>query len=105
MTTPPNLARLSLAKELVMSDKSYTNIHQAKTHLSKLIERVLNGEEVIIAKAGKPLVKMVPFEDRPTKSKRVGGQLRGKIWIADDFDAPDPELESLFYDGPIFPKV
>lgn len=87
-----------------MSDNSYTNIHQAKTHLSKLIEKALNGEEVIIAKAGKPLVKMIPFEATHPKPKRVGGQLRGKIWIADDFDAPDPELESLFYDGPVFPK-
>ena len=87
-----------------MNTNEPINIHQAKTHLSRLIQRALDGEEVVIAKAGKPLVKLVaiqPDEDKPTR--RIGGELAGQIWIADDFDAPDPELEALFYDGPIFP--
>lgn len=59
-------------------------IHQAKTHLSKLIQDVINGEEVIIAKGSKPLVKLVMIESPP--SKRKIGSLKDKIKIADDFD-------------------
>jgi prevent-host-death family protein len=65
------------------------NIHDAKTHFSKLINRVLEGEEMIIAKGGKQLVKMVPFEEQD--SPRRGGQFKGLIEIADDFDAPLPD--------------
>lgn len=64
------------------------NIHEAKTHFSKLIQSVLEGEEVVIAKAGQPLVRMVPL--LPSKKNRFG-TLKGKIKIADDFDAPLPE--------------
>ncbi len=72
-----------------------TNIHDAKTHLSHLVERALAGEDVIIARAGTPLVRLTPveFDNRP----RQGGQLHAKLWIAEDFDAPDPEIEKLFY--------
>ena len=60
------------------------NIHEAKTNLSKLIKKVVNGEEVIIAKGNKPLVKMVFIEgDKP---KRKLGTAKGKIKIAADFD-------------------
>jgi prevent-host-death family protein len=62
------------------------NIFEAKTQLSKLIERAEKGEEVIIARAGKPVVRLTRFE-APKKPFRFGG-LKGKIWIADDFDAP-----------------
>ena len=61
-----------------------TNIHQAKTHLSRLIERVLEGEEIIIGKWGKPVAKLVPFE--PNTGSRRGGQWRGKVKMAPDFD-------------------
>ncbi len=71
------------------------NIHLAKTHLSELITRALAGEDVQIARAGHPLVRLVPIEQ--DMQPRQGGQMRGKIWIADDFDAPDPEIEKLFY--------
>ena len=70
------------------------NIHQAKAHLSRLIELALAGEEVQIARSGQPLVRLVPVQ--PETQPRRGGQLQGKIWIAEDFDAPDPELERLF---------
>ena len=72
------------------------NIHHAKTHLSKLIEAVLNGEEVVIAKAGEPKVKLVPAN---LKEKRKGGQLKGKIWLADDWDSKETneEIAKLFY--------
>ena len=71
-----------------------TNIHQAKTHLSKLIERVLQGEEVIIGKAGKPVARLVPYErdERP----RVGGHWRGRVKMAADFDQLPAGLERLF---------
>jgi prevent-host-death family protein len=70
------------------------NIHQAKAHLSELITRALAGEDVQIARAGQPLVRLVPIEH--DMQPRQGGQFRGRIWIADDFDAPDPEIEKLF---------
>ena len=62
------------------------NIHDAKTHFSKLIEAVTQGERVIIAKAGKPVVELVAIE--PAPPVRKPGSLKGKIKIADDFDAP-----------------
>jgi prevent-host-death family protein len=64
------------------------NIHEAKTHLSRLVEDAAAGEEIIIAKAGKPVAKLVPIESE-LKSRQLG-TLRGKIWIADDFDQPLP---------------
>jgi prevent-host-death family protein len=65
------------------------NIHQAKTHFSKLVDAAMNGEETVIAKAGKPAAKLVPFTTY--KSQRRFGVLKGKIKIAEDFDAPLPE--------------
>ena len=64
------------------------NIHEAKTHLSRLAEEVAAGEEIIIAKAGKPIMKLVPINK--TKTRKFG-MLKGKILIAEDFDAPLPE--------------
>ena len=61
---------------------------QAKTHLSKLLERVISGEEIVITKSGKPIAQIVPFEQKP--AQRVPGSAKGKIWIAPDFDAPLP---------------
>lgn len=60
-------------------------IHEAKTHLSKLIERVLEGQEVIISRSGEPVAKLLPIDKKPLK-KRVPGMDKGKVWIADDFD-------------------
>jgi len=78
------------------------NIHEAKTQLSRLIKKVEEGEEITIARAGVPVAKLIAVV--PEKKKRPLGIARGKIWISPDFDAPDPELERLFYDGPIFPE-
>lgn len=64
------------------------NIHEAKTHLSKLIEKALHGEETIIAKAGVPAARLIPYSQ--PKLKIRFGVLKGKIKIADDFDAPLP---------------
>ena len=67
------------------------NIHEAKTHFSKLLEQVLNGEEVVIAKAGKPVARILPvFKDVP---KRVPGNDAGKIIIAPNFDDPLEEFD------------
>jgi prevent-host-death family protein len=72
------------------------NIHAAKTHFSRLVERAANGEEIIIAKAGKPVARLMPLAV-PTRRRRLG-LLKGKIKIADDFDAPLPEeVLRLFY--------
>ena len=65
------------------------NIHEAKTHLSRLLLRVAAGEEITIAKAGVPIARLVPVE-RNIK-KRPWGIDRDRIWIADDFDAPLPD--------------
>jgi len=65
------------------------NIHEAKTHLSKLLARVKAGEEVIIAKAGKPVARLAPIESCAVR--RTPGSARGKLTIAPDFDAPLPE--------------
>ncbi|MBI3979015.1 MAG: type II toxin-antitoxin system Phd/YefM family antitoxin [Chloroflexi bacterium] len=64
------------------------NIREARTHLSRLIREAAAGEEIVIAKAGKPMAKLVPVTaDHP---QRRLGSMRGKIWMADDFDAPLP---------------
>lgn len=78
------------------------NIHEAKTNLSKLIAKTQKGEEVIIGKAGKPVAKLVEYKKKPVKRKF--GALKGKIWVSDDFDDEDPEINKLFYEGEIFPK-
>lgn len=66
------------------------NIHEAKTHLSRLLRRVANGEEIVIAKAGKPLARLVPISPAPGIDKILGVD-KGRIWIADDFTAPLPD--------------
>jgi len=65
------------------------NIHEAKTHLSKLLVQVGEGEEIIIAKAGKPIARLIPLVDRSTR--RLPGSAEGRVTIAPDFDAPLPE--------------
>lgn len=80
------------------------NVHAAKTHLSSLLEEVQNGGEVIIAKAGKPIAKIIRINDE--RPARRSGTLRGKVWAAPDAWDHDPELERLFYEGdPRFPAA
>ena len=72
------------------------NIHEAKTQFSKLLARVSLGEEVIIAKAGKPIARLVAVGKKP--QQRVPGIDKGKVWMAADFDAPLPdEILDGFY--------
>jgi prevent-host-death family protein len=68
------------------------NMHEAKSTLSRLVEQVARGEEVVIARAGKPVAKLVKYEQEPRRL----GFLDGKIWIAPDFDEPYEELIALF---------
>lgn len=71
------------------------NIHEAKTHLSKLVEHAAAGREVIIAKAGKPMARLVPLVDAPRPKKF--GLLEGRFKVPADFDAPlDPKVLALF---------
>jgi prevent-host-death family protein len=72
------------------------NIHQAKTHFSQLINQVLRGEEIVIAKSGVPLIKLIPYEKKSVSRK--GGQLKGILIIEDNFDDPLPEefLKSFY---------
>ena len=74
-----------------------TNIHEAKSQLSKLVERALAGEEVVIAKAGKPMVRLVPVRD--SDAPRKGGQWKGKVRIADDFDELPEDIARAFGNG------
>jgi len=77
------------------------NIHEAKTHFSRLVDAAAAGEEIIIAKAGKPVAKLVPVT--AVSGARKLGVLAGKVREAPDCWEPDPEIEELFYGGAIEP--
>ena len=71
------------------------NVHYAKTHLSRLLDRVADGEEIIIGKNGKPVAKLVPIE----QVTRKPGRLKGKIKVSADFDAPLPKKLAAAFHG------
>jgi len=71
-----------------MAKSAVVNVHEAKTHLSRLLERVQKGEEVTIAKAGRPVARLVPV---PPDGGRALGLDAGRVTIAADFDAPLPD--------------
>ena len=73
------------------------NIHEAKTQFSKLVDAVMRGEEIVIAKAGKPAAKLIPITIE--KPKRRFGILKGKLRIADNFDAPLPDDVLASFEG------
>ena len=68
------------------------NVHEAKTHLSKLLRRVMNGEEIIIARAGEPIAVLSPYKETP--QRRTPGGDAGQVVIHADFDQPLPEFEA-----------
>ena len=73
------------------------NMHEAKTNLSSLVAKAVNGESFIIAKSGKPLVKVIALNDNEIAGKRIGF-MKGKISIPDDFDDMcSDEIHSMFY--------
>jgi prevent-host-death family protein len=74
------------------------NIHHAKTHLSKLVEGAAAGEPFVIAKAGKPMVKVVPLEAPDASQPKRRGFLKGQVQVPDDFDTMfQDEIERLFH--------
>ena len=80
------------------------NIYEAKTRLSELVDQASRGETVIIAKAGTPLAKLVPLSSGP-KRKLVFGLMKGKISIADDFDAPLSDDVLAAFEGALKPTI
>ena len=70
------------------------NVHDAKTHLSRLLERVEAGEEIVIARAGRPVARLVPLVESGTD--RTPGGWEGQVWIAPDFDELPPEVAAAF---------
>lgn len=88
MTAACLLAKLSLVMQV-------TNIHEAKTHLSRLIDRVESGEEIIIARAGKPVVRMVAYQEA-TPPKRTPGAWKGKVKMSRDFDELPESIAAAF---------
>ena len=81
------------------------NMHAAKTNLSKLIARAETGEEIIIASAGSPRVRLTPISV-PVEQRKKGdwlGSLVGQIWVAPDAFEPDSQLAGVMEDGPVFP--
>lgn len=74
------------------------NMHEAKTHLSRLVERAASGEEIVIGRAGKPVARLVPFRD--VRRPRVPGSLRGKLQVAPDFDETPEWLVEAFSGRP-----
>jgi prevent-host-death family protein len=87
---------IDLAKDLVHHGGMEVNIHEAKTHLSRLLEKVLLGEEVVIAKAGRPIAKLVAVGQAAHARKL--GSAKGDFVVPDDFNDPlPPEIEESFW--------
>lgn len=78
------------------------NVYEAKSTLSALLAKVAAGEEVVIARHGRPVARLVPMTERP-KQREPGGW-KGRVWIADDFDEPDEQMLSDWNDGPVEPQ-
>ena len=76
-------------------------MHEAKSQLSRLGRAAWEGEDVVIARAGEPYLRLVPYRER--KPRRQLGGLEGRIWTSPDFDEPDDELMELFEQSKIFP--
>lgn len=75
------------------------NVHEAKTHLSRLLEKVEQGEEVILARAGKPVARLVALEPNPVTSRL--GFMQGQFTVPEDFDTMfQQEIEEMFYGSP-----
>lgn len=88
-----SLTRSTRSDTLWVMSETVT-VTEAKTQLSSLLGRVAEGEEIVIRRGQRPVAKLVRYEDAPERRKL--GDLRGQIWISDDFDEPDEEIERLF---------
>ena len=89
-------ARMTAAKRWTKLSPIMPNIHEAKTHFSKLVQRAAAGEEIIITRSGVPMAKLVPF--RETRSPRSPGVWKGSVEVAPDFDATSDEVVAQFED-------
>lgn len=78
------------------------NIYEAKSQLSRLVDEVEAGAEIVIARNGRPVARIVPLQRQV--HDRVPGSLAGRIWVAPDFDEVDEELLDLMENGPVFPE-
>ncbi|WP_419917834.1 type II toxin-antitoxin system Phd/YefM family antitoxin [Candidatus Poriferisocius sp.] len=78
------------------------NVYEAKTNLSKLLDRVAGGEELVLGRAGKPIARLVPYQ--PVRQPRKPGSLAGKVWVAPDFDETPENLIAAF-EGDLADKV
>lgn len=78
------------------------NLYEAKTELSALVERAAKGEEIVIAKNGVAMAKLVPLD--ASRAERKPGDWHGRVWIADDFDDPLPESVAASFERPLLPK-
>jgi len=87
-------------RKKVASVRDSVSLYEAKTHLSELVEQAAQGKEIVIAKSGKPKARLVPLAPKDTRHLRIPGRGKGRVWIADDFDAPlPPEILRLFTGG------
>jgi prevent-host-death family protein len=75
------------------------NIHAAKTHLSRLVDAAAAGEEIVIARAGKPVARLVPLQDAQARPRRRLGLLAGQVSVPADFDAPLPADITAGFEG------
>lgn len=89
MTSLTNLTKCAYRRYVTQ-----VNVYEAKTHLSALLERVAAGEEIVIARAGKPVARLMPLEERV--GRRRFGAWRGRVWLAPDFDELPEDLERAF---------
>lgn len=77
------------------------NVHEAKTHFSRLLDRAAKGETIVIAKAGKPYARLLPLESREETAKRRIGFMKGQMTVPDDIKTPyADEIEEMFYGKP-----
>jgi prevent-host-death family protein len=90
--------KVNLVYRLSFKAMEAVNIHQAKTHLSRLLSRVELGEEIVIANRGIPIAKLVPFRTSVDRQSSLG-QDRGKFFVPDDFNAPLPEDILVSFEG------
>jgi prevent-host-death family protein len=90
---------------MAAEDLEQVNMHEAKTHLSKLVERVEGGEEIVISRAGKPAAKLVPMLQAKRGKRKLGGW-EGKFEMPSDeeWEKMDKEIEQLFEEGELFPR-
>ena len=86
-----------------IEDLDAVNMHEAKTHLSKLVERVEAGEEIVISRAGKPAAKLVPISRKPGKRTLGGWEGRFELPSDEEWKKMDEEIEQLFEESEIFP--